>query len=34
VIIDQMVGARVWSMLQPPWEKSAQPTLEAEFVRK
>jgi nitrogenase molybdenum-iron protein alpha chain len=32
--IDEMVSAKVWSMLTPPWEKSAQPTLEAEFVRK
>jgi nitrogenase molybdenum-iron protein alpha chain len=32
--IDEMVGAKVWSYLQPPWETSAQPTLEAEFVRK
>jgi nitrogenase molybdenum-iron protein alpha chain len=32
--IDEMVGAKAWSYLRPPWETSAQPTLEAEFVRK
>jgi nitrogenase molybdenum-iron protein alpha chain len=30
--IDRMVNTRIWSMIQPPWEKSG-PTLEAEYVK-
>lgn len=32
--IDRMVNSRVWSFVQPPWEKHAGPTLEAVFVKK
>jgi hypothetical protein len=29
-----MVNSRVWSFVQPPWEKHAGPTLEAVLVKK
>jgi nitrogenase molybdenum-iron protein alpha chain len=32
--IDRMVNSRVWSFVQPPWEKHAGPTLEAVLVKK
>jgi nitrogenase molybdenum-iron protein alpha chain len=32
--IDRMVNTAIWSFIVPPWEKHAQPTLEATFVRK
>jgi nitrogenase molybdenum-iron protein alpha chain len=32
--IDRMVSSRVWSFVQPPWEKHAGPTLEAVLVKK
>jgi len=32
--IDRMVNTQVWSFIQPPWEKHAQPTLEARYVRE
>jgi nitrogenase molybdenum-iron protein alpha chain len=31
--IDRMVNTRIWSYIQPPWEKHAGATLEASFVR-
>jgi nitrogenase molybdenum-iron protein alpha chain len=31
--IDQMVNTRIWSLIDPPWEKETRPTLEASYVR-
>lgn len=31
--IDRMINTRIWSFIQPPWEKHARPTLDAAYVR-
>ena len=31
--IDRMVNTRIWSMIQPPWEKS-DPAIDAEYVKR
>ena len=31
--IDRMVNTRIWSFIQPPWEREGRPTLNAEYVR-
>ena len=31
--IDRMVSARIWSLREAPWEKTARPTLDATYVR-
>jgi nitrogenase molybdenum-iron protein alpha chain len=32
--IDRLVNTRIWSFIQPPWEKHVRPTLNASYVRK
>jgi nitrogenase molybdenum-iron protein alpha chain len=32
--IDRLVNTRIWSFIQPPWEKHVRPTLDASYVRK